>query len=227
MTKATGRRRGRPSENPPEIDDLIGDVGAPAPAELADEDEPFSLDIARVYGGVSATWLATVFGQDKNTVKKKLGLAGIESVGTRKGGLLYRIADAAPYLVPPKVDLMSYIKSLRPNDLPPILSDSYWSAMLKRQKWEENAGQLWRTENVLAVFGDLALEIKTTVSLWVEEIDRQEPLTAEQRALLVRMADKLLESVHERMVEAPNRGFTASAISEDPAVKTEAEPDAI
>lgn len=132
-----------------------------------------------------------------------MAAANIEIVGQRNGGPLYRIADAAQYLVKPKVDLVSYVKSLRPNDLPPILNDAYWGAMLKRQKWEENAGDLWRTEAVLEVFGDLALSFKTTVNLWVEEVDRQDSLSPEQRKILTDLTDRLLEQVHEQMVEAP------------------------
>ena len=177
--------------------------------------EPISMDIAEVYGGVSAHWLSQVFGHDKNTIKKKIAAANLEIVGKRNGGPLYRIADAAAVLVKPKVDLVAYVKSLRPNDLPPMLNDAYWSAMLKRQKWEENAGDLWRTEAVLEVFGDLALSFKTTVNLWVEEVDRQESLSPGQRKILTGLADKLLEQVYEVMVEAPRKKKTASTIIEE------------
>lgn len=220
MTKPTGRPRGRPRKNPAqtvrstkanevEVDDLIGDP------EGAADDDGFKLDVAEVYGGVSANWLAMVFGHDKNTIKKKLAAANIEIVGRRNGGPLYRISDAAQYLVKPRIDLVSYVKSLRPGDLPPILNDAYWSAMLKRQKWEENAGDLWRTESVLNVFGDLALSVKTTVNLWVEEVDRQASLTPEQRAVIRDLCDKLLEQVYEQMVEAPKKRKTTSTILEE------------
>lgn len=192
------KKRGRP---PKTEEDLIGD----AP----------EMDLARVYGGVSAHWLAQVFGHDKNTIKKKLAAANIEIVGQRNGGPLYRIADAAQYLVKPKVDLVSYVKSLRPNDLPPILNDAYWGAMLKRQKWEENANDLWRTEAVLEVFGDLALSFKTTVNLWVEEVDRQDSLSPEQRKILTDLTDRLLEQVYEQMVEAPKKRKTPSSVVEE------------
>ena len=205
------KRRGRP----------------PKPPAGEFTDERLSLDIAEVYAGVSAQWLATIFGHDKNTIKKKLS-GHCEIVGHYKGGPLYKIADAAQWLVKPKVDLVSYVKSLRPNDLPPILNDAYWAAMLKRQKWEENAGDLWRTEAVLEVFGDLALSFKTTVNLWVEEVDRQESLTPEQRKILTGLCDKLLEQVYEQMVEAPKKKKTTSTVVEDGGVQDlESENDLI
>lgn len=204
-------------------DDLIGGIATPpakppavaADASLGDGDAELMMSVADVYGGVSANWLAQVFGHDKNTIAKKLAAANVEVVGRRLGGPLYRIPDAAAYLVKPKVDLTTYIKSLRPNDLPPMLNDAYWAAMLKRQKWEENAGDLWRTEDVLAVFGDLAIMFKTTVNLWVEEVERIDGITQEQRATLTKQSDKLLEQVYELMVNAPSRRNTVSTIAED------------
>ena len=223
-----------------DIDDLIGEeVPAPkrgpgrprknaakppakkpprTPAGLPGEEETLSMDIADVYGGVSAHWLSQVFGYDKNTIKKRLAKANLEVVGRRNGGQLYRIADAAQWLVKPKVDLTSYIKSLRPNDLPPMLNDNYWSAMLKRQKWEENAKDLWRTEDVLAVFGDVAFMIKTTSQLWVEEIDRHHTLTPEMRETLTQLVDNLLEQIHENLIEMPQSKKTPSSVAEEGAM---------
>jgi len=205
----------RAAQAPIEDDDLIG--GRPEDPE----DEPVSTALADVYGGVSASWLAQVFGHDKNTIAKKLAVAGIEVVGRRNNGPLYRIPDAAAYLVKPKVDLTTYIKSLRPNDLPPMLNDAYWGAMLKRQKWEENARDLWRTEAVLKVFGDLAISFKTTANLWVEEVERVEGLTQEQRQLITKMTDGLLDRVYQLMVEAPKKSRTLPSVAEEGALAEE------
>ncbi|MCQ4311704.1 DUF1441 family protein [Pseudomonas stutzeri] len=210
--KEAPKKRGRPPKAKPpvaaeEIDDLIGDTDEPL--------DPVVTALADVYGGVSASWLAQVFGHDKNTIAKKLASAGCEVVGRRNGGPLYRIPDAAAYLVKPKVDLVSYIKTLRPNDLPPMLNDAYWGAMLKRQKFEENARDLWRTESVLKVFGNLAISFKTTANLWVEEVERIEGLTPEQRVLITQLTDRLLENVYQLMVEAPKNGNTLSSLMDD------------
>jgi hypothetical protein len=219
MNKPTGKPRGRPRKTPPaaaapkpvlEDDDLIG--GAP------EDDEVITDDLAEVYGGVSAHWLAQMFGADKNTIKKKLASSGIEIVGRRNGGPLYRLKDAAAYLVTPKVDLVSYVKSLRPNDLPPMLNDAYWGAMLKRQKWEENAGDLWRTQDVLEVLGDLNLAFRSTVNLWVEEVDRINGLTPGQRLTISQNADKLLDLTYKMLVDLPSKRKTPNTSVEDGAM---------
>lgn len=196
-------------------DDLIG---APAGPEDEGDDEGVSIDLAETYAGVSANWLAQMFGADKNTIKKKLAASGIEIIGRRNSGPLYRLADAAPYLVKPKVDLVSFIKGLRPNDLPPMLNEAYWSAMIKRQKWEENAKELWHTDKVLAVLGELNVLIRTRVTLWTEDVDRREGLTQAQRQIIIDLSDDLLKSVHQLLVDMPTLGSTAPSVAEDGAI---------
>lgn len=213
-TPPVKRGPGRPRKVvvPPrdEIDDLIG-----GPAELANNaSEPLldGLDLGLVHAGVSAAWLGHVFGHDKNTIKKKL--ANCLPSGTNRGTPLYRIPDAAQWLVKPKVNIADYIKGMSRRDLPPELNDLYWGAMLKRQKWEENAGQLWRGEDVLRVLGEGAIKIKNIVQLWVDELDRVNGLPENLRAQLQQMADALLEEIHESYVTAPARGTTLSTVTE-------------
>ena len=218
-----GKKRGpykprAPKSSAQSTDDLLG-----APPKSAVDEEPTldGLDLAQVYGGVSAAWLGHVFGMDKNTIKKKL--AKCEVAGKNRGTPLYRIKDAAAWLVPPKVDLMTYIKSLRPQDMPPQLNDSYWSAMGRRQKVLADAKELWRTPDVLDVFGSAAIKIKSTVQLWVDEVDRVHGLSDEQRTMLTRMADGLLSDIHEIFVTAPRERSTFSTITEHEAPPSPAE----
>lgn len=211
-TTPAGRRRGRPPKNQSSAQAAEDLLGTPPPTPKDEEPDLSGLDLAEVYGGVSAAWLGHVFGMDKNTIKKKL--AKCEVAGRNRGTPLYRIKDAAAWLVPPKVDLMTYIKSLRPQDMPPQLNDAYWSAMGKRQKVLQEAGELWRTPDVLDVFGKAAIKIKSTVQLWTDEVDRVHGLSDEQRAMLIRMADGLLEDIHEIFISAPRQGSTRSTITE-------------
>lgn len=189
-----------------EIDDLIGgQVEEPGIGE--------QLKIDDVYRGVSITWLAQAFGMDKPTVRKRL--AHCPPIGKMRDYEIYSLRQAAAYLVEPKIDIGQYLKSLRPVDLPSYLQDTYWSAMLKRQKYEENARQLWRTGDVLAVFGDMAMTFKSTVQLWVENLDRVYGLTPEMRQTMTQQGDNLLEEIHRIMVEAPLKRCTTSSAEED------------
>lgn len=234
MTQPVKRGPGRPRKSPAKTpakkpaapapeEDLIGGEEPEAPAAP----EKVSIDIAEIYGGVSSNWLATMFGHDKNTIKKKLAKANIEIVGRRNGGPLYRLADAAPYLVKPQVDLVEYIKGLRPNDLPPMLNDAYWSAMLKRQKWEENAKDLWRSEDVLEVLGDLNFQVRNTVNLWVEEVDRVDALSQKQRDVITKRADDLLSLFYKTLVELPAKRSTKASLAEEGAMPEGTHPDEV
>ena len=186
--------------------------GAPPTSHNAEEPTLDGLDLGLVAGGVSAAWLGHVFGHDKNTIKKKLAKCPV--AGKNRNTPLYLIKDAAAWLVPPKVDVMTYIKSLPPTDLPPRINAAYWSAMEARQRVLLRAGELWQTEDVISVFGEAMLMIKDTVTLWVDEMDRVDGLTDKQRAMLERMSDGLLSEVHERLVAAPAKRRTLSTLKE-------------
>lgn len=186
--------------------------GVPPTSHNADEPTLDGLDLGLVAGGVSAAWLGHVFGHDKNTIKKKLAKCPV--AGKNRGTPLYLIKEAAAWLVPPKVDVMTYIRGLRPVDLPPQLNDAYWSAMRKRQLVLLEAGDLWQTADVLQVLGEAALMMKDTVTLWVDEMDRVHGLTDKQREMLTRMSDGLLHEVHDKLVTAPAKKRTPSTLAE-------------
>lgn len=199
-----------------DIEDLIG-TGSQTEGEEPDDVNAKGLpstDLSRALGGVSANWLAQIFGYDKNTIRKKLAAAGCPVHRRDSKATYYLISEAAKYLVKPKIDIDQYLRSLKPTDLPPVLSETYWAAMLKRQKWEENAGHLWRTEDVHQVFGDFAISVKTAVTLWVEEVDRHNGITPDQRATIRQLSDNLLETIYEIMVGTPKKGMTLSSSTE-------------
>ncbi|QPZ53262.1 terminase small subunit [Achromobacter phage vB_AchrS_AchV4] len=232
-TELPKRKRGRPSNAEKaaraaaeaaaadqSIDDMLGDASAPIEHEQ-DAIPHDELDNDNVFAGVSATWLAKVFRMAPETVKKRLAECPPKS--RRRNYSVYDLAQAAQYLVPPKVDVAAYIRGMRPNDLPPILQDSYWSAMRKRQEWQIKAGELWPTDDVLNVFGELAMTLKSSIQLWVENLDRVHGLTPEMRQQMTQQSDNLLMEMHQIMVETPAKKRTPSSISEFDALPEEAE----
>lgn len=199
----------------PEVEALLGF------GESDDEDdEDFGvdlstgkkLDIDDVFSGVSVSWLAYAFQMDRNTVKKRLNTGGCQPIRQEKGAKFYNLKQAAQYLVEPKVDIEKWIKSLNPKDLPPLLQDSYWSAAIKRQKWEETARMTWRHEQVVDVLGRLAKDMKTNITLFADNVEREIGLTPSQRKIIIEMSDGLMEMLHKTMVEQPQRYQTQSTI---------------
>lgn len=185
------------------IDELIdGPVEAP--------EKPFSMDISNVAAGVSISWLMQAFRMDRYTVRKKM--AECQPIKFGRGNTpIYDFVQASAYLVKPKVDLKDFLKTIKPEEMPNDLQKEYWDALLKRQKYEVQAGQLWRTADVLETFGEVFKRIKTSMQLWVDDIEQKEGLTATQRKILIAMVDNLQESIHRQLLDMAETRSTPSS----------------
>jgi len=200
------------------IEDLIGGED-----ETEDDvaNEPIvigeSPDITQIFRGVTVTWLMQAFRMDRSTVKKRM--ANCQPLKYGKGNVpIYDFVQACEYLVKPKVDLDEYLKRLKPEDLPLDLRKEYWEAQLKKQRWEEKAGQLWRTEDVIEVYSEALKHIKTSTQVWASNLDRKTGLSTEQYDLLISMTDRLLSDMHQRLLEMQNNKTTPNSLdgAEDP-----------
>lgn len=168
-----------------------------------------SLDLSDVQA-VSVGWLAKVFNMDPSDVKRRL--SECPPVATKKTGYVYSLPIAARYLVKPVFDVTSYLKNMKPSELPPVLQSAYWDALNKKQKWEENAGHLWRTERVIEVFGDTFKTIKNDMQLWPDTIEREVGLTEEHREVLLKLIDALQDELYQTLVKMAKQKQTASTI---------------
>ena len=124
----------------------------------------------------------------------------------------YDIKVAAQYLVTPKMDIGTYLRVLKATDLPASLQKEIWDARLKRQKWEAQAGDLWHTQDVMAVLSSTFAIIKSTVQLWPDTVERQEGLTDAQRDLLVRLGDTLQDEIYHGLVDAARERSTKPSL---------------
>lgn len=193
------------------------DAGAAARLERITEARRQAPDAAGLhtdpaFAGVTVAWLSSVFGMDERTVKAKLRFCPVKR-SRRRGRTMvtnfYDIKEAARYLVVPAVTTQDVLRELKRGQLPPALQQSVWDALLKRQTWEERAGQLWRTEKVREVLGSSFQSIKFTTQLWAETVERSAELSQEQRDLIVSLSDQLLSDIYDAMVkkaEAPGTG---------------------
>lgn len=200
------RGRGRPPAKP---------RPAPKPAakpasKPTEDDEKVDLKMTGAMQGVTVYWLSQVFGMTPETVRLRLADCTPESVHGRSNR--YRVRDAAPYLIEPNIDIEKYMKRMRPGDLPPLLQKEIWDAKLKRQKWEAQAGDLWHTQDVIAVLSEVFSTIKSTVQLWPDTVERTEGLTEDQRVLLIHMGDTLQDEIYRKLQEMAKAKKTTSSI---------------
>ncbi len=181
-------------------------------------------DTGRVLGGVTVSWLAEVFRMDPSTVKKRL--KDCPPVRSRKAGYLYDIAVASQYLVKPVFDVEAYIKGMKPSELPLHLQDQYWSALIKRQKWEEKAGNLWDTGRVIDVFSEFSIGIKSEIQMWVIGIDRKIGLDNSQKKELVDYCDRLQKNIYYKIQKMALMKNTAASIDQN-AIMVDNKPEKI
>lgn len=193
--QASRPRRGRP----------------PKPKPQAEPEQKVETKLTGALQGVTVYWLAQVFGMTTESVRMRLADCTPESVHGKSNR--YRVKDAAPYLVDPKIDVEKYMKRMRAGDLPPLLQKEIWDAKLKRQKWEAQAGDLWHTEDVIAVLSEVFATIKSTVQLWPDTVERTVGLEDEQRELLVSMGDTLQDEIYRKLQEMAKEKSTRSSIA--------------
>jgi hypothetical protein len=180
-------------------------------------------DWVETHRGVNLSWLVNAFRMDSRTVKTRL--ANCQILRTENGSNYYDFPEAARYLAkPPPSAVAAFFRGMKVGDLPTFLQDQYWSAQRKRQIWEEHAGNLWRTEKVLEVLGEVFKSLKSEIQLWVDNIDQKVQLDPDQRALLLAQIDALQTGMHARLVEMPQGGASYSQLDSGETI-TEASPE--
>lgn len=216
----------------PDIEDLLGDGGTtkrrgrhPTPDSVDikvdgvepdvnfRDDEAPNMSPELVVKGVTTSWLYQVFRMDRKTCIKRL--KNLQPIRMLRGDQpLYDVREAAAHLIPPKMDLAAVLKTMRVADLPVHLQEPYWSALLKKQRYEENCGDLWRTEKVLDVLGEVFTMMRDRMKLWVDTLSENTDVTDEQRRRLLEMVDALQKDMHQALIELPSRRRTENVGSE-------------
>lgn len=176
-----------------------------APDQVAAEDQTPEMlrytmpqTIGDLHDGVSLSFLAQLFGMTRHMVVKRL--RGCEPLRRVRNSPVYDLRDAAQYLVEPKIDIEELLKTLKPDALPVRLQKDFWDAQLKRLKWRKEAGELWGTDQVRKVFGEVFKHIKTSIQLWADEVERLHGLTTDQRGVLTLSADALQDDIYKALM---------------------------
>lgn len=181
--------------------DIMGDAPAPEPVDdAADLDYMDSEGTVRPENGVNVSWLCQAFGLSRRTVINKLSGVRPIRLGARHAPI-YAIKEAAPRLVTAEIDYAEALKSMRAQDLPPVLQAVFWDAMNKKLEWEKKAKHLWHTSDVLDVLTDLFSTIRKTMQLWPEELEKAHKLDRAQLDFIRGQVDGLQASLHEKLIE--------------------------
>lgn len=161
-------------------------------------------DAKLIHVGATIPQLAQIFGMSQKTVQSRVigrVMPARPKGQTEKDPLRYHIADVAPLLCDPKVDIEAILRSMTPAKMPPMLQDAFWKGQKSRLEVEEKMGNLWSTERVLKVFGDAFKPCRMAILMFKEQVEQEEELSANAAALIERMCDSLLESLHTGLVK--------------------------
>ncbi|MDQ0317712.1 phage terminase Nu1 subunit (DNA packaging protein) [Amorphus orientalis] len=140
----------------------------------------------------------------------------------RSNAALYDLADAAACLIEPKVDAAKLLRDLKPEQLPDRLRETYWNAKFKQLRYEEKAGDLWRSEKVIALLSEVLQDIRTKLQLLPDSLDRAIGLSNEHLTTVTSIVDTIQDDIHKQIVEVAASGRTVNRLLEE---EEEAEGD--
>lgn len=150
-------------------------------------------------GEATMAQLAQLFETDAKTLPKRL--RGLRPAGVRHNTSTYKIRDAAARLVKPGYSIEAYLRGMNHSDLPPLLTKEYWNGQRARQIFEENAGDLWRTSQVVEAISEAFKTLRMELLLIPEGIERETGVTDAQRKILRRYIDGTIDTLREAMID--------------------------
>lgn len=153
----------------------------------------------KMYQGVTMQDMEVLFRMDRRTIIPKIG--DVKSCGSRGRYKLYQIRDVAPYLVKPAGDIEDYIKRMRPNDLPPLLSKEFWNGQRAKLAYLESEEDVWRTDKVIEVLSGVFKQVRMSLLLLPDQLDRVSALNDEQQTQVRATVDSVLEGLQHAIVE--------------------------
>lgn len=160
---------------------------------------------ALLFEGASISQLGRLFGMDNRNVASKIH--AVDPVGRRAGNPIYAVKDVAPYLVETQLDIndievvIAYVRKLNHTNLPKMLTKEFWAAMTAKQRYEENAGDLWRTENVVEAYSQLVNTIRMPLVLAIDTVQGEVELSDRQRKIMTAIIDNLLGELSNAVVK--------------------------
>lgn len=151
-------------------------------------------------GTATRSQIAQLFRTDPKTLPERMH--GVISKGKRNGYRVYDIREAASRLVEPGYEIEEFIKQMSPQELPPLLQKEFWNGQRARTAYEKEIGNLWPTEDVVALVAVLEQGMRQTVLLITDDVEREEGLTAGQRKVFRRIMDQGIAKFKETLSEA-------------------------
>jgi len=154
-------------------------------------------EFAELVKGASVNQLAQLFDLDRRTVANRL--KDTQPSGKRNSFPVYKISEVAELLV---VGYMTGEKLSQAQKLKYAGSaKDHWDAELKRLKFLENTGDLWRTDKVISVFADVFKTFREAVVVFSDEMEHEADLSTTQIDRVKAFCDALLIETREKLLQ--------------------------
>lgn len=157
---------------------------------------------------VPQQFLADVLHMDPATVKKRLRRCKPAAVISNRP--VWYFHEAIQFLVKPKMTAEEFARSLNKADLPPEINKSFWDSQRSRVKYKIEAQEAWETEDVLQVLGKVAMTMKDSLVMVVEELRNRAKLTDEQTVIVQECIDEIRSEIRRELLELPAQTATGS-----------------
>lgn len=144
----------------------------------------------------SLSQLAEIFDIYRATVRKRL--SGVKPDGMLRKNPAYTIKTAAEHLVE---RYKQNDVELDPDKMSPDEARSYWDSKLKEQKFLENDGDLWRSEEVLDALSGVAKNIALPLRGIPDILERRAGLEPHQVELVTEIVNATMKEMHDRLIE--------------------------
>lgn len=157
-------------------------------------------DFDNILKGASIRQLSLLFDLSRDTVQTRIRNSDIEPSGTRLSQPIYRVSEVAQLLVQPYLPRDQALRSPSIQQRNAATEKDYWDAQLKRQKFMENAGDLWRTEKVIQTLSEVFKQIRESVIVFLDAMEHESGLPHDQIEKSKQFGDTLLQNMRDRLV---------------------------
>ena len=140
--------------------------------------------------------LGDIFDMHRHTVKKRLG--GVKPDGLIRGNPAYTIKTASRYLADSSL-IDEVVRD--PDMMDPADARDYWEAKIKEQKFTEQEGDLWRSDEVLEAISGVCKKISMALRGIPDILERRTGLDAKQMVLVEDIIRAAMQDMHSVVVE--------------------------
>jgi len=149
---------------------------------------------------LNVTQLGEAFNFHRDTIRKRLNIAGVKAVKVVKNAPVYAIKDAAPAILQTTHSTGS---DFDPDSLLPGERKAWFDSENARLNFEEACGNLCESHEVARGFAECFKALVNPLDSLPDLLERKANLQPEQAEIVSRLVDSVRESMY---LEVVNRG---------------------